>query len=263
MQENPRLRTAIALSFFLFATVCPEFAEAQSPAAKQVADVSSTEDASLPKEVSPYVAAAKTKWESAISKWERLDQSTDDPNDAVLLIGSSSIRRWDSAASDIAPYPVIGRGYGGAKFTDLAVFAERLIRPHQYKAIVIFVANDITGGDKDRPQSVVEACVKHVVKVAQSHSPDSPVILMEITPTSSRRKGWPKIRQLNAWLREYSLTAANVSFVQTAEWYLDENDQVQDEYFVGDKLHLNAKGYAVWGSLIKRELDRVLRPGQR
>lgn len=228
--------------------------------------VSASRDAEtldIPKEVRPFEEGAREKWEKDISKWEQLDQSTDDPDDAILLIGSSSIRRWDSAAEDLAPYPVIGRGYGGARFTDLAVFAERLIHPHQYRAVVIFVANDVTGKSSDRPMEAVQAAVKHIVRVAQDHQPESPVVLVEITPTSSRRNGWPKIRQVNAFLREFSLTKANVSFVSTAEWYLDSDDQVRDEYFVSDKLHLNERGYDVWGSLIKRELDRVLDQHQK
>lgn len=251
-------RGCFLLWLVTFVFTISDFTLAQSPTADTTSTAVNSDN--LPTEVLPYVEGAKKKWESDISKWEQLDQSTTDPQDAILLIGSSSIRRWDTAATDLAPYKVIGRGYGGARFTDLAVFAERLIQPHQYKAIVIFVANDITGGTQDRPQDVVEACVKHVVKVAQSHSPKSPVILIEITPTSSRRKGWPKVRKLNAWLRDYSLTKKNVSFVPTAEWYLDNDDEVRDEYFVADKLHLNPEGYAVWGSLIKRELDRVLGP---
>ena len=262
-------QTTAAFYAVVFVVAIPHFAIAQSPATDSVQATATAalnhsklaDD--LPAEVLPYVDAAKKKWESAIADWEQKDQTTVDPKDAILLIGSSSIRRWDTAASDLSPYEVIGRGYGGAKFTDLAVFAKRLIQPHQYKAVVIFVANDITGGDKDRPQDVVQACVKHVVNVAQAHSPNSPVFLIEVTPTSSRRKGWPKVRQLNSWLREYSLTTANVSFIATAEWYLDDKDEVRDEYFVQDKLHLNRKGYAVWGSLIKRELDRVLRARQQ
>lgn len=266
MLKQSLTHSPFALWLLIFAVAIPADGLAQTPPTKPIAESAtllSVQAAKLPPEVLPYADAAKKKWESAISTWEQQDQSTIDPKDAILLIGSSSIRRWDTATSDLSPYEVIGRGYGGAKFTDLAVFAERLIQPHQYKAVVIFVANDITGSNKDRPRNVVEACVKHVVNVAQTHSPNSPVFLIEITPTSSRRKGWSKVRKLNSWLREYSLTTADVSFVATAEWYLDDKDQVRDEYFVEDKLHLNTKGYAVWGSLIKRELDRVLRPRQQ
>lgn len=245
---------AVLLQLVLSSAATTACAQVGAAAAVTVAE----SDLGLPAEVQPYVAAAKEKWEGSIAKWEAVDRSTEDPQDAILLIGSSSIRRWDTAAEDLAPYPVIGRGYGGARFTDLVVFAERLIRPHEFKAVVIFVANDITGGDNDRPQDIVEACVKHVVKVAQDHAPAAPVVLIEITPTSSRRKGWGKVRKLNSWLREYSLTTPNVSFVSTAEWYLDSNDEVRDELFVKDKLHLNERGYEIWGKLIKRELDRVL-----
>lgn len=246
----------VFMSVIMTANLNPSVAQTAESVA--VAEPADHLELPLPEEVQPYVAAAKQRWEKDIAKWEALDRKSDDPEDAVLLIGSSSIRRWDTAADDLAPYQVIGRGYGGARFTDLAVFAERLIRPHEFQAVVIFVANDITGGDNDRPQDVVEACVKHVVRVALQRAPEASVVLIEVTPTSSRRKGWSKVRKLNAFLREYSLVTPKVSFVSTAEWYLDANDAVRDEFFVDDKLHLNRRGYEIWGKLIKRELDRVL-----
>ena len=45
---------------------------------------------------------------------------------------------------DMAPYSVIQRGFGGSKLSDFAVYADRIFAPHPCKAIVLFVANDIT-----------------------------------------------------------------------------------------------------------------------
>ena len=42
------------------------------------------------------------------------------------------------------PYITIKRGYGGAHYYDLIHFINRLVKNHK-KAILIFVANDITG----------------------------------------------------------------------------------------------------------------------
>ena len=82
------------------------------------------------------------------------DDTEHHPENSILFIGSSSIRRWSHIGKDMEPYHPIQRGYGGAKWSDVAVFAERLISPHAFRAAVFFVGNDITGDSGDKsPQS--------------------------------------------------------------------------------------------------------------
>jgi hypothetical protein len=66
-------------------------------------------------------------WENNIRHLEQLDSSEIHPANAILFTGSSSIRLWSTLAHDMAPYPVIQRGYGGAKLSDFAVYAERIV----------------------------------------------------------------------------------------------------------------------------------------
>jgi lysophospholipase L1-like esterase len=209
----------------------------------------------------PYAEAAEKRWSGAIKELETLDQTEQHPVDAILFVGSSSVRLWETIQSDMAPFSVIRRGYGGAKFTDLAVFAQRLITPHQYAAMVVFVANDVTGRSTDISVDEVERLARHVVKVSQQHRNESPVLLVEITPTASRLVAWPKIRRVNDRLREIALSTPNVYFVETADYYLDASGKPIDEYFKSDRLHQTEAGYAVWGALIKRRLSEVLAAG--
>lgn len=207
----------------------------------------------------PYRGEAVERWEAEILKLEQRDKDEPDPADAILLLGSSSIRLWQGAPVDLAPYRVINRGYGGAKFSDLAVHAERLIRPHPYRGVVLFVANDIAGSPNDHTVDEVERMVRHVLSLSRAHQPQAPVLIVEITPTPKRYHVWPQIRELNARLREIAFTEPNVHFVATAEHYLDSNQQPVAAYFRSDALHQNEEGYAVWASLIRRRLDDVFR----
>jgi lysophospholipase L1-like esterase len=166
-----------------------------------------------PPAFAPYAEAAQKRWNGAIEELEALDRTEQHPDNAILFVGSSSVRLWDSIQSDMAPYSVIRRGYGGAKFSDLAYFAERLITPHRYAALVVFVANDVTGRSTDLPIDEVERLARHVVSVSKRHRGDSPVLLVEITPTASRLVAWPKIRRVNDRLREIALSTPNVYFV--------------------------------------------------
>ncbi len=214
---------------------------------------------------------AERNWRTEIDKLRAIDLSQTDPPGGVLLIGSSSIRLWDDAAQAMSPYPVIRRGYGGARYRDLAVFAEELIAPHDYRALVVFVGNDVSGTspdeaiDRDRPADATAAEVtpwaKHIVDVSRKHQPDAPVLLVEITPTPVRFELWPAIRQINAALREVALTTPGVHFVATADLYLDDQKQPREELFRDDRLHQNEAGYELWAGRIKRELDGIgLRP---
>ncbi|TWT66212.1 GDSL-type esterase/lipase family protein [Allorhodopirellula solitaria] len=201
---------------------------------------------------------AIARWEKEIARLERLDRTHDDPENAVMLMGSSSIRLWEDAAEMLAPYPIIRRGYGGARYSDLVVFAKRLVSPHEYRALVVFVANDITGSNADRPVDAVRKMVLHVIAVSQEHQPDAPVLLVEVTPTPSRWGVWPQIRELNAMMREIALTHPGVSFVSTAQYYLDDQDVARPELFRQDQLHQNEPGYQIWADIIRRRLDEVL-----
>lgn len=142
-----------------------------------------------------YRAEATKKWEAEIVKLEQSDRSQPDPKDAILFIGSSSIRMWTSLPSDIAPRKTINRGYGGAKFSDLAVYIDRIVNPHEFKALVIFVGNDIVGKPEDKSPAEVARLFKHVVGQVRKKHATQPIFLIAVTPTPSRFKAWPEIQQ--------------------------------------------------------------------
>ena len=201
-----------------------------------------------------YRAAALERWESDIAKLEELDQSEVDPQDAILFIGSSSIRRWESIAEDMAPYNPIRRGYGGARFSDLAVFVERLVYPHEFQALVIFVGNDITGGENDKSPEEVLRLYDYVVKRVRAKFESQPIFFVAITPTSSRFSGWHRVQSMHRIVREYSDQNPQLHFIDTAAQFLKSDGKPNDSLFVKDRLHLNAMGYDVWAEIIKQAL---------
>ncbi|MGV3485308.1 MAG: GDSL-type esterase/lipase family protein [Planctomycetaceae bacterium] len=207
----------------------------------------------------PYAEAAKKRWQAEIERLERLDATETYPDDAILFIGSSSVRLWDTIARDMSPYTPINRGYGGAKFSDLAVFVKRLITPHQYRAIVVFAANDVVGKAGDRTPEEVEALARYICDASRQHQPQAPVFLVEITPTPSRFAHWPAICEVNAKLRGITLTKPGTHFIATADRYLDEAKRPRGEFFREDRLHQNEAGYALWSELIKQRLNEVLK----
>ncbi len=203
--------------------------------------------------------AAMRRWDTAVQELEKLDRTETLPPDPILFIGSSSVRLWESIATDMAPYRVIRRGYGGARFSDLAVFAERLITPHAYRGLAVFAGNDILGKPEDPPLDKVVSWVRRLIEVSRRHNAEAPVFLIEVTPTPSRFEAWPQIREVNAMLRELALIEPGVYFVATAELYLDVSKKPRSELFREDRLHQNDVGYRLWSHLIRQRLDEVFR----
>ena len=87
------------------------------------------------------------------------------------------------------PYKSIKRGYGGAHYYDLIHFIERLISNHSPRAILIFVANDITGSNdvfktyNDLSPKEVKKLFKYCYKSIRKIHKQVPVLVIETTPT--------------------------------------------------------------------------------
>ena len=77
--------------------------------------------------VSVLAEPVDNRWEPAIRAFERDDRETAYPDNAILFVGSSSIRLWDTLAADMAPHAVIQRGFGGARTADVVRYAERIL----------------------------------------------------------------------------------------------------------------------------------------
>lgn len=198
-------------------------------------------------------------WEKDIENFEHLDSLETDPEHAILFTGSSSIRFWSTISEDMAPLPVIRRGYGGAKFDDFAVYSKRIIYPHKFDALAIFVANDIIGGKDDKDPEEVRKLFAYVVKQVRDKYKTQPIFFIEITPTRARWNAWNKIKEANTVIENWCDKKDNVYFIETAHAFLDENGQPKEELFREDKLHLNEKGYDVWAGILKENISKVLK----
>jgi len=197
-------------------------------------------------------------WESEIEEFEKVDVAKSYPSNAVLFAGSSSIRLWTTLPEDMLPFNIIQRGYGGAKLSDFAVYADRIINPHKCSAIVLFIANDITGNPDDKNPEEVANLFRSVLRTIRKKQKDTPVFWIGITPTPSRWSVWPEINRANGLIRNICENSRNVYYIRTDHIFRDESGKPKEELFVDDKLHLNADGYRIWTGLIKNELLNVL-----
>ncbi|MFO0451835.1 MAG: hypothetical protein ACK52I_24825 [Pseudomonadota bacterium] len=70
-----------------------------------------------------------TRFEDQVRAYESADRTDPPPRNAVVAVGSSTIRLWNTIATDLAPIaPVLERGFGGSTAVELEYYLDRLVR---------------------------------------------------------------------------------------------------------------------------------------
>jgi lysophospholipase L1-like esterase len=194
------------------------------------------------------------RWREAIARFERAAASGSEPAAAVIFIGSSSIAGWSTLAQDLAPIPVIRRGFGGSKITDAAYYAESLVRADSPRAMVLFAGtNDITPGTTVQPGDIVRSFDEFVRK-ARLHHPEVPIYFIAITPSPLRWRAWPLAREANAAIRRYMEGRPDLRFIDFTDRLLGPDGTPDPRYYVADRLHMSPEGYAIWREVIRERL---------
>jgi lysophospholipase L1-like esterase len=190
------------------------------------------------------------RFERAIQAFEKADAENPPPQDAVLFVGSSSIRRWHaSLAEDFAPLTTIGRGFGGSNTNDLLHFADRIVIQYKPRAIVIYE------GDNDIGQGIEKGAIlttyAELLDKIKADLPNCRVYLLSVKPSPLRWSLWLKMQAVNDGLAEIAGERPDVTYIDVASPLLDEDGKPRSELFVKDRLHLNRKGYDAWRETIR------------
>ncbi|MDF1575896.1 MAG: GDSL-type esterase/lipase family protein [Bacteroidales bacterium] len=197
------------------------------------------------------------KWEQDMAVFDSLNLAEHSDANTLLVTGSSSVRLWDSIHRDLAPYQLMQRGYGGAKLTDYNYYAERIIKPHAFKAIVVFVANDIAGEESDLPPREVRRHFQDLMEQVRMRNPGTPVCWVEVTPTPRRWHVSQQIREASRLIEKYCNHHRDLHFINTYDYFLTPEGLPDSALFREDMLHLNRKGYLLWANIIKASLEEA------
>jgi lysophospholipase L1-like esterase/dienelactone hydrolase len=197
------------------------------------------------------------RWEPSILQFDSLNQVQTFSSKAILFVGSSYIRFWESIEQDLHYKPIINRGFGGANLSEVAYYTKRIIYPHQPKAIFLYVGNDITGTNKDKSPDQVVELFKYIVKTIRVKYPTIPIGWIQIAPSEKRWKVWNAISQANSLIEAYCVQQPNVYYIKYADKLLSEEGLPITTYYKEDKLHFNESGYRLWGKLIAKQVKKI------
>lgn len=183
-------------------------------------------------------------WQAEINAFAEMDRRQTPPEDAVLFVGSSSIRLWQSLREDFPGLKFINRGFGGSQIIDSVYYADRIVLPYKPKKIVFYAGdNDINDGKS--PEQVL-ADFKSFVAVVRKSLPKTEILYIAIKPSVARVNIWEKAKRANDLIKNETRTMKRVKFVDVATPMLDAKGDPLTDIFVADNLHMNEKGYRIW-----------------
>jgi len=190
-------------------------------------------------------------WESDIQKFEAADRLQPPPKDVIVFTGSSSITFWSTLEQDMAPLPVINRGFGGSRFDAVVHYTPRTVIAYRPRAVVVFAGTNDISGFKPKTAQQVFAGYRAFVDVVHAALPATPIYYISITPTPSRWKLWPIVQEANRLICDQTQTDPRLHFIDLTDVILGPDGKPDRSLFRLDRLHPNPKGYAVWTAKIK------------
>ena len=192
------------------------------------------------------------RWEKAIRSFEKKDKQALPPKNAVLFVGSSSIRMWD-LPKYFPDLKVINRGFGSSQIADSVRCMSRIVTPHAPQTVVLYAGdNDIAAGKL--PETVFSDFKKFVGSLRRE-LPEARLIYICIKPSISRWRLVDKMRRANELIRTYIEKDDRILYADIDTPMLGQDGKPRRDLFIRDGLHLNEKGYKLWTSVIRPLID--------
>lgn len=202
-------------------------------------------------------------WDWSIARFEAQDLLQPPLPGVIVFTGSSSITFWSTLEQDMAPMPVVNRGFGGSKIHQVTYYVNRVVIPYNPRAVVLFAGtNDISGTKPKSAKQVFEGYLEFVNSVHASLS-RVPIYYVSITPTPSRWKLWPIVCEANRLIQAHTETDERLHFIDLTPSILGPDGRPDRSLFRIDRLHPNKKGYAEWTRIIKPVLQAEFSKGAR
>ena len=192
------------------------------------------------------------RFAATIASFASWDSKNAVPADAIVFVGSSSIRYWPTAMA-FPGKPVINRGFGGSELSDVLHYYDQVIRPYAPAQIVLYAGDNDIGRGKTAVQ-VFDDFRELAGRVARDF-PGAELVFIAIKPSKARWALWPAMTEANRLIKEYSEERPNLGFADLASPLLDEAGEPRDVY-LDDGLHLNEWGYALWQQALLPFLDQ-------
>ena len=204
------------------------------------------------------VPAPPGKWEKDITAFESGEAASPTPKNAIVFVGSSSIRKWTSLATDFPRHQVINRGFGGSLLSDSVHFLDRLVLKHEPRFIVVYAGGNDINANKT-PEDVF-ANFKALVGKVREKQPSTPIAYISIAGNPKRWSQVEQVIEANRLIEAYTKANPGLIFIDVFHQMLGADGMPKSGIFSSDNLHMNEEGYKLWTGIIAPYLPGADKP---
>lgn len=200
-------------------------------------------------------AYSTEKFDKDIAAFEAADKANPPPQQAVLLSGASTFRRWKNYAEAFKGYPVINRGFGSSKTTDVVGYMDRITLPYHPRVVLFHCgSNDLNAGDT---AEAVAGRIREYLTRLRKDNPDCALIIVSTSHAPVRRKVWDEMKKADALFQQIAKSEKGVTFVDINPALSLPDGEPRPGVYASDNLHPNEKGYEGIIALLRPALDQA------
>ncbi|GAA5481190.1 GDSL-type esterase/lipase family protein [Haloferula sargassicola] len=210
----------------------------------------------LPLLAAPLLAAEPP---APLAGWVHDDQADPPEPGAVVFIGSSSIRRWESLTRDFGDYRIVQRGWGGSWLREMDEAAPFIVFPYKPSAVVMWAGtNDLSNGQSAEQ---VHADFLAFHQLLRQRLPETPFLFLGATRTLANSSTTEARETSNHLIRQELEKDPHGHFVELPAFFNGLSEERLRQIYV-DPIHLNRDGYAEWLKIVRPALEAVLPPNR-
>ena len=169
----------------------------------------------------------------------------------TLFIGSSSFVMWKDVQRYFPKHKILNRAFGGSTLLDMIRYRYEVVFPCQPKQIVLYCGeNDFASSDTVTVAMVMER-FKTFYTLMRSKYPKVPFLYVSMKPSPGRAHLMAKYREANQQIADFLKQDKKAAFADVYSKMLKADGSPMDDIFIGDRLHMNAKGYSIWEKVLE------------
>ena len=195
-------------------------------------------------------------FEKEVAAFARQDSLHPPPAKPILLIGSSSFTKWTDVQQYFPGYEILNRGFGGSSLVDLIYYAPQILFAYTPRQIIVYCGeNDLAASPQPSTKLVLKR-FKQLYRLIRNRWPSVPIVYISIKPSPARWQLESSFVEANERIKGFIQKQNDILFLDVHTEMLTTQGETRPELYIGDRLHMNEKGYAIW----KNKLFPLLLP---
>ena len=190
----------------------------------------------------------------SIAEFEKQDQEKMPLEGGIVFVGSSTFTMWKNVKQDLAPLPIINRGFGGNTLPEVLHYADQTIFKYKPKTVVIYSENDMFGAKAKSPEQVRDAYVA-LTKVIHEKAPNAYIYGVSLKPSPSRWNKKADVEKANQLIQNFIKKDKRHTYIDIVPVML-KGGRPDPGIFLKDSLHMNQEGYRRWTEVLKPVLSK-------